>query len=528
MRRSLRDLLHVAFRHKGKMAFTFVAILSVVMLYTYLSQEIYRSEAKVLIRLGRESLAIDPSVSGPTLHQARERTNEVNSEIAIITSRLIAEEVVKELGPEIILDKPDETTEVLPPAPAIAGAQRDLRLLRREVRETERAGLNLLVALDLATPLTPFEEAVKYVMENLDVEVESKTDIISLAFESPRRDVAQRALDRLVHRYLEHHIAVHSSQATPEFFEEQTEALRRALEEREDELNRFRQVHGIAKLDQQKDVLLQQISGLELKLAETIAELGAAEVRVAELEKALAGRSAVLELSRTTGVTNYAADAMKERLLELRLQETDLAARYPETHRPLIDVRKQIAEAEAALARENETHTEVTTGIDATYQQIQLSLDNERANAAALEARAGVIDAELATQRGQLATLSARAVELARLEREVSLAEVEYEQYREGWQRAKISSALDVDKVSNVSIVQPASLPMDPVRPNKLLNIALGVFLAMFGSLTFAFLIEYFDDRVNTPDDIKRHVGVPVLIVVSDKEYASCTSNSMA
>jgi uncharacterized protein involved in exopolysaccharide biosynthesis len=526
MRRSLRDLLHVAFRHKGKMALAFVTILSLVTLYTYLSPEIYRSEAKVLIRLGRESLAVDPSVSGPTLHQARERTNEVNSEIAIITSRLIAEQVVNELGPDLILDKPDEEVEVTPPTLAMAGAQQDLRALRREVRDTEEAGLNLLVALDLATPLTPFEEAVKYLLENLTVEVESKTDIISLAFESPRRDVAQRALDALVHRYLEHHIEVHSSQATPEFFEEQTETLRHALEEREEELNRFRREHGIAKLDQQKDVLLQQISGLELKLAETIAELDASNVRVEELEKTLAGRSAVLEISRTTGVTNYAADAMKERLLELRLQETDLAARYPETHRPLVDVRKQIAEAEAALAKENETHTEVTTGIDASYQQIQLALENERADAAAFDAHADVINAELAAQRVQLEMLSAREVELVRLEREVKLAEAEYEQYREGWQRAKISSALDVDKVSNVSIVQPASQPMDPVRPKKLLNIALGIFLALFGSLTFAILIEYFDDRVNTPEDVKRHIGVPVLIVVSDKEYASCTSNS--
>lgn len=101
----------------------------------------------------------------------------------------------------------------------------------------------------------------------------------------------------------------------------------------------------------------------------------------------LNGRSKTLELSRTTGVTNYAADALKEKLLDLRLRETDLAARYPESHRPLIDVRTQIKEAETTLENENETHTEVTTGVDETYQQVQLALVNERAQSEALKAQ---------------------------------------------------------------------------------------------------------------------------------------------
>ncbi|MBM3288747.1 MAG: lipopolysaccharide biosynthesis protein, partial [Candidatus Hydrogenedentes bacterium] len=244
--------------------------------------------------------------------------------------------------------------------------------------------------------------------------------------------------------------------------------------------------------------------------------------RVHTLEASLAGRSKTLELSRTTGVTNYAADALKEKLLDLRLKETDLAARYPETHRPLIDVRQQIAEAESALENESETHTEVTTGVDQTYQQVQLALVNERAQFEAVQAQQTAIAQELDKQRAALSHLAGREVELETLEREVALAEKDYEQYRDSLQRARISSALDVDKVSNVSVVQHATLPMGPVKPNKIVNLALGILLALFAGLTFAFVFDYFDDSINTPQQVERWVGVPVLVTVSEKEFKAC------
>ena len=185
-------------------------------------------------------------------------------------------------------------------------------------------------------------------------------------------------------------------------------------------------------------------------------------------------------------------------------------------------MRQQIKEAEDALDGENETHTEVTTGVDETYQQLQLTLDNERAQQVALQAQQDSITAELTRQRGELASLASQEVELQTLDREVQLAEKDYQQYRDSLQRARISSALDLDKVSNVSIVQPATLPMDPVKPNKLLNLCLGVFLALFAGLSFAFAFDYFDDSVHTPQQVERWVGVPVLVTVSEKEFRAC------
>lgn len=87
------------------------------------------------------------------------------------------------------------------------------------------------------------------------------------------------ALDALLQFYLEEHIRVHSAQATPEFFETQTE-LRKKLETREQNLDAFRRENGITTIERQKEVLLNQISGLEEQLSNAQAEGMASEKRV--------------------------------------------------------------------------------------------------------------------------------------------------------------------------------------------------------------------------------------------------------
>ena len=77
-------------------------------------------------------------------------------------------------------------------------------------------------------------------------------------------------------------------------------------------------------------------------------------------------------------------------------------------------------------------------------------------------ARQEVLAEEQERKREEYANLAALKQELETLEREVEVADTEYRQYRENLLRARISSALDADKVSNVSVVQPAHHATEP------------------------------------------------------------------
>jgi polysaccharide biosynthesis transport protein len=76
----------------------------------------------------------------------------------------------------------------------------------------------------------------------------------------------------------------------------------------------------------------------------------------------------------------------------------------------------------------------------------------------------------------------------------------------------KIDTSLP--KTSMVQIVDRATPGLRPVRPNKPLNIALGVIIGLVVGVGLAFFIEYLDTSVKTIDDVERSLQAPVLGVI--------------
>jgi polysaccharide biosynthesis transport protein len=73
---------------------------------------------------------------------------------------------------------------------------------------------------------------------------------------------------------------------------------------------------------------------------------------------------------------------------------------------------------------------------------------------------------------------------------------------------------LQIPKNSMVEIVDTAKAGLRPVRPNKTLNIALGIIIGLVVGVGLAFFIEYLDTSVKTIDDVERALGSPVLGVI--------------
>jgi capsular polysaccharide biosynthesis protein len=73
-----------------------------------------------------------------------------------------------------------------------------------------------------------------------------------------------------------------------------------------------------------------------------------------------------------------------------------------------------------------------------------------------------------------------------------------------------------VNRVENVSVIDRAVPMTDQVSPRPLLNIAVAFVAALMLGVLLAFLVDYFDDTVKTPDDIKKLFGLRVLAVVPD------------
>ncbi|MGE5674977.1 MAG: YveK family protein [Mycobacterium leprae] len=78
---------------------------------------------------------------------------------------------------------------------------------------------------------------------------------------------------------------------------------------------------------------------------------------------------------------------------------------------------------------------------------------------------------------------------------------------------AQISSFV---KIENVKIVDRAQVPASPVSPRKTLNVAIAFVLGLMAAVGLAFLLEYLDTTIKTPEDVARYLNLPVLGSIPD------------
>ncbi|HDN86396.1 MAG TPA: polysaccharide biosynthesis tyrosine autokinase [Candidatus Omnitrophica bacterium] len=113
--------------------------------------------------------------------------------------------------------------------------------------------------------------------------------------------------------------------------------------------------------------------------------------------------------------------------------------------------------------------------------------------------------------REQSKKFSAKALEYARLKREVEVNKKLYAMLREKLEEARITEA---EKVPDVSVVDPAVLPKTPISSSERFGVFIGGILGVVVGIILAFIAENLDTSIGTIEDVESIVGLPVLGVV--------------
>jgi uncharacterized protein involved in exopolysaccharide biosynthesis len=505
---SLRDFFYVLFRHKKKIIFFFLAVTIAVALATFLATRIYRTDAKLMVRIGRENATLDPTAAtGQVMPVIKSQESEVNSEIEILKSRELAEKVVDTFGPKAIL----EGFQGQSGEKASSPIKEKLQEFSKSFKEAKKALGNFLIRLGIYNPLSDRDEAIIEFRKNFAVEVTKGNNILFLSYEGPEARLSQNILKKMIDFHLEKHITVYRTSGSYEFFDKQLDQLRNEVSKTTEELKKLKSKTGVSSLEDQRRILMNRTGGLQQEHEATQAALAISRARIQELNGKLAGLSPTLVTQETTGTGNFAADQMRSRLYELQLKEQEILSKYTEKSVVVKELRRQIAEAQALLGKEEPTRTQVTTGINMAYQDLNLELIKETANRSSLEAKAGVIKSQLRDARSEMAELNQTEVLMAGLQRELNLLEAKYRKYSENLEQARIDQALESYKISNISVVQGPTTSPEVIRPRRVMNIAVGFFLGIFGGIGLAFFSESLDHSLKKPRDVEEKLNLPTL-----------------
>ena len=71
-----------------------------------------------------------------------------------------------------------------------------------------------------------------------------------------------------------------------------------------------------------------------------------------------------------------------------------------------------------------------------------------------------------------------------------------------------------ISKASGVEVIDKAIVPEEPIKPNKIMNIAIAMLLGVMVSVFVIFLTEALNTSIKEPKDIEEKLGIPVFGVV--------------
>jgi capsular exopolysaccharide synthesis family protein len=105
--------------------------------------------------------------------------------------------------------------------------------------------------------------------------------------------------------------------------------------------------------------------------------------------------------------------------------------------------------------------------------------------------------------------------ERARIENRIAQYEVSYNNLALSLESVRLAEA---QTISSAVIIEEASVPVSPVRPNTMQNTMLAGIVGLMLAAGGVFLYEYLDDTIKDPDEITRRFGLPVLAVIISHE----------
>ncbi|MEB8096974.1 YveK family protein [Staphylococcus xylosus] len=69
----------------------------------------------------------------------------------------------------------------------------------------------------------------------------------------------------------------------------------------------------------------------------------------------------------------------------------------------------------------------------------------------------------------------------------------------------------DIMSVDNVSVLSTADDTVTQVAPKTMVNLVIGLLIGLVIALLIIFIIEMFDKRIKTEEDVEKELGIPVL-----------------
>jgi uncharacterized protein involved in exopolysaccharide biosynthesis/Mrp family chromosome partitioning ATPase len=479
---SVGDVYYTLFRHKWKIVLTSVMGFLVAAAIYHFKTPPYASQAELLIKYVPTTQGSVEDENQKVIVPDPYGDDVINSEIRILTSLDVADEVASNFGPATILAKP--------------------------------GGGNSVSA------------AAGFIRNNLQAEPADGThsSVIVITLKHPDPKIVQPLLQAVINAYLQKHYEIHSAggQFEDALTMEQSELSVR-LNATEQQLADLKNKYDIISLDNSQKDLDLQLSKVHDEIQDARAELCSEEAAMKET----GGRqSPDLETTNhSTGpIPQGEVDAYTDicgSLDSIRKKEQDYQVQgFTRSNSLLQAVEEQIAAKESEKVALETKYPQIagvapvtpstgsTGAVPVTDPRLQL------AQIAGLKAKVQAWETQLDALQTQATNLNNLGPTIAQLEDTKSILQSNYQTLSFSLEKYRIDEQLDITKTPNISRVQEPSPPgQDWKKVYKAM--ALAAVGGVFGGIAWAFLIDMIlDPSVKRPVEVERRLKLPLFLSI--------------
>lgn len=460
-----RFYLRALLKRKWLILLVFAAVVGGTTLWARSQPKVYAAQTSLIID-AKEPRFLDnqiQDVNSDSTSAYWANREYIETQTKIITSRAVAQRVVEKLGlntdPEFLrLTKVPE-------------AQRDEAMKRMD--------------------------AVAMVQGRIKVEPlkDSRVTLIKIEDGDPNRaallanEVAQAYIDESLSQKLK------VTENASKWLDERRDSLSDSARASELALYAFRKQSDMlgTSIDDRANMVSARLTATNSALTEVQLKIAGHRARVAAIRNVQQQKSddSMWAEALPAARENLTLQKLKDRMLGLRTECTELQSRYLSEHPKLMECRDKLALVEKDFQRE------LSNLVVGTEAELREAIEKER-NLQALfnEAKAEAFEVEK------------KKLELDRLKQETDSAKRQYESVFKRLKDIELSGLL---RTSNVRVLDAARPNPAAVRPNVPQSILLGVVAGLLAGLGLALLLEFLDSSITTQVEIEERLGVTFL-----------------
>ncbi|MEM7202017.1 MAG: polysaccharide biosynthesis tyrosine autokinase [Planctomycetota bacterium] len=366
-----------------------------------------------------------------------------------------------------------------------------------ESRAVAETALQLLPAADRDW-FAQAKDPVQAMLDLRHIQPVPKSRLVDVETEHPDPDVAHRMADALVQAYVDNvsNRQTQASRSALEQLQAESQALQKKLVDAENAAQEFKRRHKLIATKDHQSLVAARLEKLSEELAEVERERRGAETHLQSAERAVADAAFSDDLPEV--LESRVVGDHKRELLQAQQEHSALSQSYKPMHPRLKAATRKIKAVEARLTAEVDA---ITQGIRRRHERLRQHEDEVRVR--------------LEKQGDLLLELERKTIEYQILKNEADNVRRTHDTIIA---RLKEVEIINDHQASNVHPIGAAEVSGKPVRPRKLLNLALAALCGLLLGTGVAFAADALDRSIKTPAEAQRVLGLPVLGLVPHLE----------